>query len=190
MFNSVSLAYYNHGLQLARDNQTTQAVKHLQKALSYNRANISAWNLTGLCYYHLGKYKTAAYCWQQSLQESPTQNPATCYLLDVTSAITETSPYFSQMDTLCQQKKYGQAVAMLNNHICSHFAASSDLQVYLGVLQMLDGQVKKAAQSWETALAIDKNNPDAERYLQAIKHRFGYKLLTLLERLWKRKGSR
>jgi len=190
MFNSVSLAYYNHGLQLARDNQPTQAVKHLQKALSYDRANISAWNLTGLCYYRLGKYKTAEYCWQQSLQKSPTQNPATCYLSDVTSAITETSPYFSQIDTLCRQKKYGQAAVMLNNHICSRFDASSGLQVYLGVLQMLDGQTKKAALCWETALAIDKNNPDADRYLQAIKHRFSYKLLTLKERLWKRKDPR
>lgn len=184
MFENLSLFYYNKGLQQARESRITAAAKILVKAVSYDRGNIQAWNLAGLCYYRLGEYKSAAYCWTQSLQQLPEDNTAAAYLADLQNALEETGPYFSRVASLCRQQKYRQAAGILSKEICSRFALSAALWNYLGIIRLLNGRTIAAVKCWQTALSIDKFNVAATRYLDGVEHRLSCKLLKWKEKLW------
>lgn len=71
MFKNLSHSYYNRGLKLAREKEIGPAIRSLSKAVQYNSDNIKAWNLAGLCYYRLGKYKMAEYCWNNGTRYRP-----------------------------------------------------------------------------------------------------------------------
>ncbi|NLX90400.1 MAG: tetratricopeptide repeat protein [Firmicutes bacterium] len=186
MFENLSLFYYNKGLQQARESRISTAAKTLVKAVSYDRGNIQAWNLAGLCYYRLGEYKSAAYCWTQSLRQVPENNGATTYLADLQNALEETDPYFSRVLSLCRQQHYRQAAGILSKEICSRFALSAALWNYLGVIHLLSGRTNAAVKCWQTVLSIDKSNVAATRYLEAVEHRLSCKLLKWKEKLWMR----
>ncbi|MDP3487064.1 MAG: tetratricopeptide repeat protein [Bacillota bacterium] len=186
MFRELSLAYYNCGMQLAKNSRLGSAVQSLGKAISYDSSFIEAWNLIGLCCYRLGKYQEADYYWQQSLQRSQAQNAATHYLADLRGSISQAMPYFAKVEALCQQKDYGRAAALFSAHICAHFPVSVSMLNYLGVLHVLDGKPRKASKCWTDVLSIDKDNVEARRYLNEVESRLVYKLLAMAEKLFKR----
>lgn len=186
MFESLSRFFYNSGLRLAGENQISEAVQNLVKAVSYNSDNTEAWNLAGLCYYRLGKYKTAEYCWKQSVNKRREGNAANDFLEDLRISQAETAPYFSQVASLCQQRKYGYAAGIVSKEICTRFDLSVGLLNFLGVLRMLDGKTKEAVKCWTTVLNMDKSNADADLYLTNMENRLSYRLLKLLDRLYKR----
>ncbi|MEW6623618.1 MAG: tetratricopeptide repeat protein [Bacillota bacterium] len=186
MFRNLSCFYYNKGLRLAREDQLGPAVQSLTKAVAYNSDNIEAWNLAGLCYYRLGKYKTAEYCWTQSVNKRHEENAAGFYLADLRSTLEETGPSFSQVACLCRQEKYGQAAGILSREICSRFDLSTGLLNFLGVLWALDGKTNKAVKCWTTVLSLDKSNADAMVYLDDMEKRLSYKLLKWKEKLFRR----
>ncbi len=187
MFENLSHFYYNRGLELARQDKITAALRNLVKAVSYHSENISAWNLAGLCFYRLGSYKTAEYCWSQSVSRSPQENAAVCYLADLGLTLAETAPYFSQITSLCTQGKYGDAARLLKREIYGRFDLSAGLLNYLGILHILDGRTGAAAECWQAALSIDNSGTATSLYLADIKKRPGYRLAALLNRLLKRK---
>lgn len=186
MFKDLSFFYYNEGLRLAREDHIGPVVKNLAKAVSYNSDNIEAWNLVGLCYYRLGKYKSAEYCWIQSMNKRRERNAAADYLANLTNSLAEADKYFSQVSSFCEQKKYGQAAEVLNKEICSRFGQSAGLLNFLGVLRVLDGKTNAAVKCWRTVLSLDKSNTDAVRYLEDMEKRLSFKLLKWKERLFKR----
>ena len=59
MTDSLALRYYNNGLQDAMDKNIKSAVENLSKAVTYDNNSIAAWNLLGLCFYRLGRFKMA-----------------------------------------------------------------------------------------------------------------------------------
>jgi tetratricopeptide (TPR) repeat protein len=190
MIETLSYFHYNKGLQLARADQLSEAVQELIKSVSYDCNNVNAWNLAGLSYYRLGKYKTAEYCWTQSVDKRQEGNTVGDYLTDLRNTIQETSPYFSQVAYHCRQKKHGQAAGIVSKEICSRFGSSADLQNYLGVLLVLDGKIKAAAKCWTNTLSIDKSNADARLYLNEAENHLSYKLLKLTEKLFKRSNQK
>lgn len=186
MTKNLSRFYYNLALQLAREDQLGPAVQNLAKAVSYDSDNIEVWNLAGLCYYRLGKYKTAEYCWTQSVNHHQEENPAGEYLADLKSNLEETGPYFSQVTSLCLHEKYRQAACILSKEICCRFDLSTGLLNFLGVLHILDGKTNAAVKCWTTVLSLDKSNTGAKLYLEDMENRLSYKLLKWKERLFKR----
>lgn len=186
MIEILSRFHYNKGLQLANADQLSEAVQELIKAVSYDSNNVDVWNMAGLCYYRLGKYKTAEHCWTQSIDKCREENPADDYLTDLRNTILETAPYFSQVASLCKQKKHGQAAGIVSKEICGRFGPSVELQNYLGVLRVLDGKINAAAKCWTTALSIDKANTVARLYLKETENNLNYKLFKLIEKLRKR----
>jgi len=186
MFENLSRFYYNKGLRLAREDQINPAVKNLVKAISFSSDFIEAWNLAGLCYYRLGKYKTAKYFWTQSVNKRWKENAASEYLKDLRNDLEEAEPYFSQVASLCREEKYGEAAEVLDKEICSKFDLSTGLLNLLGVIQVLDGKIYRAARCWRTVLSLDKSNTDAPRYLEDMEKRLSYKLYKWKERLFKR----
>ena len=186
MFKNLARFYYNKGLRLAREDQIKPAVNNLIKAISYSSDFIEAWNLAGLCYYRLGNYETAKYCWVQSVNKPWKENGASQYLADLRNDLEEADPYFSQVASLCRQEKYGEAAEVLDKEICSKFDLSTALLNLLGVLQVLDGKTYRAVKSWRTVLSFDKSNTDAPRYLADMEKSLSYKLFKWKERLFKR----
>ncbi len=187
MLKNLSDFYYNKGLQLAKDKSLGSAVQNLGKAVSYNGGNIEAWNLVGLCYYRLGMYKKAEYCWMFSVNKGSEGNRASDYLIDLRNCLEETAPYFSQVDTLWRQKKYQQAARVLSEEICSRFDASAGLLNLLGILLLLDGRVTGAVDCWTKVLSLDRSNIDAARYLKEVESGLRYRLLAWKEGLFRRK---
>lgn len=183
MFESLSRFYYNKGLQQADGDDISAALKSLAKAVGYNSNNIEAWNLAGLCFYRLGKYKMAEYCWRQSLSKSGEDNMAGAFLEDLESTLEETGRYFSEVANLCRERKYKKAADILAEEICSRFDLSVDLLNLLGVLRLLEGKISRAEKCWQTVLSIDKANRDAQLYLKNIEGLLSYKLLKLWEKL-------
>ncbi len=188
MIESLSRFYYNKGLGLAREAHMSGAVQCLAQAVSYDRENTEAWNLAGLCYYRLGQYKTAEYCWTRSVEQRPAANKAAAYLEDLQGKLEEAAPYFSQVASLCEHKKYRQAAGILSKEICSRFDLSAALLNYQGVLHVLDNKTGKAAKCWTTTLSIDKTNAPALRYLEAVENRLSYKLLKWVDKLTQGRG--
>lgn len=68
MIDQLSRLYYNKGLELLHTNKINDALIVLKKSISLVDTNISAWNLLGLCYYRLCRFKMAEYCWKESLK--------------------------------------------------------------------------------------------------------------------------
>ncbi|MDD2402667.1 MAG: hypothetical protein PHI90_10210 [Clostridia bacterium] len=184
MFKCLSSFYFNRALRLARKAQISGATQNIIKAVCYDNDNLEAWNLAGLCYYRLGKYKTAEYCWGQSVDKCREGNVAVSWLADLKNTMEETFPYFSKVITFYQDKKYGQAAGSLSKEICSRFDLSTDLLNYLGVLWMLDGKKNAAFNCWTTVLSIDQSNDHARLYLEGMKNSLSYKLYVWKERLF------
>lgn len=189
MIENLSRFYYNQGLRQARERQIGTAVQSLTKSVSYDSGNIQAWNLAGLCYYRLGKYKTAQYCWKQSLQRQVAGNAAAEYLADLSSDLEEAAPYFAMVASLSKNRKYKQAAAVLSKEICSRFDSGTALLNYLGLLLALSGRISGAVKCWTTALSIDRSNAAAAQYLAAMENRLSYRLLKWKEGLWQSKPS-
>ncbi|MCR4442861.1 MAG: hypothetical protein QHH10_11065 [Peptococcaceae bacterium] len=186
MFESLSRFYYNQGLRLARKDRVGAAVQNLAKAVSCDSENLEAWNLVGLCYYRLGKYKMAEYCWTRSVDIRREGNAAGDYLADLRNALEETEPHFSEIAFLCRNEKYRQAAGTLSKEICSRFDLSVGLLNCLGVLWALGGRTNAAVKCWTTVLSLDKSNTDARLYLAEMENRLSYKFLKWKERLFKR----
>lgn len=186
MLKNLSRYYYNQGLQAARESRIGAAVQNLIKAVSYDSGNITAWNLAGFCYHRLGEYKTAEYCWTQSLNRRGEENTAGAYLADLKKALQESSPYFEQVSLLCRRKKYGEAAAITSREICSRLGMSTNLLKYVGVLRLLDGRIRGAIRCWERVVSADQEDSDARLYLAEVEGSLRFKWLKWKERLFKR----
>ena len=68
MTTELSAYYYNLGLSHALERRISDAVTPLKKSVCYQPTNRSAWNLLGLCYYKIGRFTMARYCWTQCLK--------------------------------------------------------------------------------------------------------------------------
>ncbi len=177
--------YYNRGLELARAACLKEAVSSLMKAISYDQDNIAAWNLAGLCYYRMGKYKTAGYCWAHSVNRNREGNKAAAYLAELNQALKETSFSFNRLYKLCAEKNYRHAAAVLSKEIMPHFDSSEDLLTMLGVLKLLEGKPGMAVECWEKALAVNKRSAVALRYLDAVKQQPDYRFGWIKKRVFK-----
>lgn len=185
MFEQLSRMYYNRGLELARAARLKEAVLSLIMAISYDRSNNYAWNLAGLCYYRMGKYTTAGYCWTTSINYGQEANKAADYLADLKTTLKETEPSFTQLNKLCAGKKYRHAAEVLSKEIIPRFDRSDHLLTLLGILRVLEGKPGLAVECWEEALTVNKMSPDALRYLLAVKHKPGSRFEWIKNTLYK-----
>ncbi len=183
MTDKLSQIYYNRGLQLSRAAFLHEAAASLIRAISYDPNNISAWNLDGLCYYRMGKFKTAGYCWAHSVNRSREGNRALAYLVDLKMALQETGPAFNRLNKLCADKKYGHAAAVLKKEIIPFFDAAEDLLTMLGILKLLEGKPGPAVECFKKAVAVNKRSPAAWRYLAVAKQKPGYRFFRIKARL-------
>ncbi|HBG16883.1 MAG TPA: hypothetical protein DDW93_08905 [Firmicutes bacterium] len=188
MLKNLAQFYFNKSLELANKGELSSALDYISRAVRYDSNNIKAWNLAGLCFYRLGKYKMAEYCWTQSLRNSGDHNSAAVYLEDLKNSLEATSQHFSEVAVFCQKGKYKKAAEIVDKEICPRFDCSAELLNLLGVLQMLEGKTSQAVTSWEMALTVDKSNRKAQRYLKDVRGLFSYKLSKFWNKLRNKVG--
>lgn len=189
MIKSLSEHCYNRGLMQARKKCLHRATRYLAGAVGYNRHNIKAWNLAGLCYYRRGSYKTALYCWEQSLRAEKTEpgiNEAERYLSELKSAVDDTKQHFEALDSCRRDKQYARAVTILRDRIIPRFDQSAELLNMLGLYIALSGKTVAAEDCFKQALFINREDRRAATYLRALKERPGYIFRVFMEKTWGR----
>ena len=78
--NYLSNQWYNDGLKKANIRDLSGAITSLKKSLQFNRDNVNARNLLGLCYYGRGEVVEALVEWVISKNYQPEDNRADFYL--------------------------------------------------------------------------------------------------------------
>lgn len=174
----IANAYYNLGLDKARQRDLSGAAAALKRSLRFDKYQTDARNLLGLIYNEVGEVSAALAQWVISLNLQESGNLAEEYLQKVRTA----PGYLEVADQAA--KKYNQALAYAQNE-------NEDLAVLLlmRMLEELPNYVKaqellallyihhedfiKAGRCLYQALKVDKYNPTAQRYMALAKENTG-----------------
>ena len=78
--------FYNQGLDKAKVNDISGAIVSLRESLKFNRHNIKARNLLGLCYYEIGEITAALSEWVISKNMRDNKNLASGYIENLQSS--------------------------------------------------------------------------------------------------------
>lgn len=177
-----SEAYYNMGLERAKNRDLSGAVDCLRRSVKYNKHNTNARNLLGLVYFEMGEVVEALSQWVISLNLQPEKNLADVYLDEV-----QRNP--GRLDTISQTiRKYNQTVEYAKAQIDGRseneaidlaiIQIKKVLNLYpnfvkghqlLALLYMKTGNYEKAVKPVRKSLAIDKNNALSLQYLEEIR---------------------
>lgn len=181
-----SEAYYNLGLEKAKNRDLSGAVDCLKRSVKFNKHNTNARNLLGLVYFEMGEAVSALSQWVISLNLQPEKNIADKYLDQV-----QRNP--GRLETINQTiKKYNQTVqyAMQESEDLAIIQMKKVLNLYpnlvkghqlLALLYMKMGDYEKARKPIMKALAIDHNNTLSLQYYGEIQAE--------LERIRKENGT-
>ena len=168
-----SEAYYNLGLEKARNRDLSGAVDCLKRSVKFNKRNTNARNLLGLVYFEMGEAVSALSQWVISLNLQPEKNIADKYLDQV-----QRNP--GRLETINQTiKKYNQTVqyATQESEDLAIIQMKKVLNLYpnmvkghqlLALLYMKTGDYEKALKPIMKALAIDHNNTLSLQYYNEI----------------------
>ena len=166
-------AYYNLGLEKAKNRDLSGAVDCLKRSLKFNKHNTNARNLLGLVYFEMGEAVSALSQWVISMNLQPDKNIADKYLEQV-----QRNP--GRLDTINQTiKKYNQTVqyATQESEDLAIIQLKKVLNLYpnlikghqlLALLYMKMGDYEKALKPIKKALAIDHNNTLSLQYYSEI----------------------
>lgn len=172
--------YYNKGLTCANVHDMSGAIDNLSKSLRYNKNNIDARNLLGLCYYEIGECVDALREWVISINLKSEDNIAAEYIDDIQPDITRTGRFNQCV------KKYNQALIDANHQ--NEDLAIVQLKRVIGInpkflraalllalLYIHNGQYKEALNVLEGAEKIDANNTMLRRYMKEAKEELAKK---------------
>lgn len=166
--------YYNIGLEKAQMHDLGGAEVYLKKALSYYKAHKNARNLLGLVYHEMGEGGKAYLEWKTSAQLSPVEaNIANLYVKQmeehpaVFEAINETAKKYNT--ALSYAKQGSDDLAMIQvKKVLSITPSFVKGHLLFALLHMRAGDNAAAKQDLSNALAIDRYNTTARRYLKEL----------------------
>lgn len=174
----ISNAYYNVGLEKAKERDLTGAVNALKKSLRFNKYQTDARNLLGLVYHEIGEVGAALSQWiiSQNLQE--TGNLAEEYL----RILQESPGYLDMADQAA--KKYNQSLHYVRNdnedlavlllmRMVEDMPNYVKAQLLLALLYLHHEDYTKAGRCLFQALKTDRYNPLAQRYMAIAKANTG-----------------
>lgn len=153
MNNSLAEQYFTRALDSAKRSEISAALRFASITLGLAPTDEKAWRLAGLCYYQLGNYEMAGYCFGQFTAERE----------DLQAAILKKQEEMKPTIALTRQGNYKKAAAYL---------AAADKTIgewnYLGCLYAVLGQKEKAAECFTAVLRMDHGNANALDYLSAL----------------------
>ena len=169
----ISNLLYNRALEKASVRDLSGAISTLKQSLKFNKENIDARNLLGLCYYETGEVVSALSEWVISKNLQEEGNLAEHFLnrlqndrnhLDV---INQSIRKYNQSLEYCQQSHEDMAVMQLKKVVSSNpkFVRAQQL---LALLYMKRQEYEKARRLLRKSAAIDNTNTTTLRYLSEI----------------------
>ena len=166
--------YYNIGLEKAQMHDLSGAEMYLKKALTYNKSHKNARNLLGLVYNEMGEGGKAYIQWKVSAKlSSVEENIANLYIKQmeehpaVFEEINETAKKYNA--ALSYAKQGSDDLAMIQvKKVLSVTPNFVNAHLLFALLHMRAGDNASAQADLNNALAIDRYNTTARRYLKEI----------------------
>lgn len=174
----ISNLLYNRGLEKASVRDLSGAQSLLRQSLKFNKENIDARNLLGLCCYETGEVVQALVEWVISSNIQPQDNPAGTYLQTLQNnknrldTINSTIRKYNQSIEYCREGHEDMAVMQLKKVIAQNPKLVKAYQL-LALLYMKYEEWDKARKLLKKAAAIDSTNTTTLRYLAAVQQERG-----------------
>lgn len=172
--NYLSNQWYNDGLKKANIRDLSGAIASLKRSLQFNRDNIAARNLLGLCYYGRGEVVEALVEWVISKNIKSHGNIANYYIKKVQESqnelevINQAIKRYNQALAYCQQDGEDLAAIQLKKVIAAHPTFLRAYQL-LTLLYIQTEQYSKARQLIRKAHKLDTTNEITLRYMHELK---------------------
>jgi tetratricopeptide (TPR) repeat protein len=166
---------YEKGLEQAKNKHLTSAIETLTRSVDYNKNNVEARNLLGLCYFQIGLFADALKHWIISVAAKHDKNPANDYLQSF------------QLDSRLMER-YSDSLAMYNAALTQVRQRNDDLATIqlkkvieynpnfteamnlLSLCYIVSKQESKAVSLVTRVLDIDASSPAALRYSKIVLH--------------------
>lgn len=164
---------YNDGLEKANVRDLSGAIISLNESLKYNKLNIDARNLLGLCYYERGEIVLALSEWVISKNYESKKNVADEYISSLQESpakldtLGQTIKKYNQALNYCYQNSQDLAIIQLKKVLSINENLISGYQL-LALLYMENGEYEKARRTLLRAIRIDTNDTTSQRYLKEI----------------------
>ncbi len=164
---------YNEGLAKANVRDISGAIVSLNESLKYNKKNIDARNLLGLCYFERGEVVPALSEWIISKNYESKKNIADQYIDELQNnpnrldTINQTIKKFNQALGYCYQNSQDLAIVQLKKVLSINENLISGYQL-LALLYIEQKDYEKARRTLLRAIRIDRNDTTTQRYLKEI----------------------
>jgi len=164
---------YNDGLAKANVRDISGAIVSLNESLKYNKKNIDARNLLGLCYFERGEVVPALSEWIISKNYESKKNIADQYIDELQNnpgrldTINQTIKKFNQALNYCYQNSQDLAIVQLKKVLSINENLISGYQL-LALLYIEINDYEKARRTLLRAIRIDRNDTTTHRYLKEI----------------------
>lgn len=169
----ISNLLYNEGLEKALVRDMEEAITCLKRSLKFNKENIDARNLLGLCYYETGEAVSALCEWVISKNLKGEDNIADSYINELQSnknrldTINQTIRKYNQSVLYCREDNEDMAIIQLKKVISQNSKFVKAYQL-LALLYMKRQEYERARKLLKKAANIDTTNTTTLRYLQEI----------------------
>ena len=169
----ISNLLYNEGLEKALVRDMEGAITCLKRSLKFNKENIDARNLLGLCYYETGEAVSALCEWVISKNLKGEDNIADSYINELQSnknrldTINQTIRKYNQSVLYCREDNEDMAIIQLKEVISQNSKFVKAYQL-LALLYMKRQEYERARKLLKKAANIDTTNTTTLRYLQEI----------------------
>ena len=174
----ISNLLYNRGLEKASVRDLSGAVGCLQQSLKFNKENIAARNLLGLCYYETGEVVSALCEWVISKNMCPQDNPASAWIDSLQNnrnqldSINQSIRKYNQSIEYCRSGHEDMAIMQLRKVVAQNPKLVKAQQL-LALLYIKHQDYEKARRVLRRAAAIDNTNTTTLRYLTEIEELTG-----------------
>ena len=169
----ISNLLYNRALEKASVRDLSGAISLLGRSLKFNKENIDARNLLGLCYFETGEVVLALTEWVISRNIRAEDNLAESYMQTLQGsknqldAINQCIRKYNQSITYCHDGHEDMAIMQLRKVVSSNpkYVAAQQL---LALLYIKNQDYEKARRVLRRALSVDNTNTTTLRYLSEI----------------------
>lgn len=174
----ISNLLYNEGLEKARVRDMEGAITCLKRSLKFNKENIDARNLLGLCYYETGEAVSALCEWVVSKNLQQENNLADHYINELQNnknkldTINQSIRKYNQSVMYCREDNEDMAIIQLKK-VINHNPKFVKAYQLLALLYMKRQEYERARKLLKKAAHIDNTNTTTLRYLQEIEDATG-----------------
>lgn len=175
---SLSILYYNQGLEKAQIRDLSGAIACLKRSLKMNKGNIAARNLLGLVYFETGEVVAALSEWVISKNIMPDGNIASDYINKLQGnanrldTINTSIKKYNQCLSYCKAGNTDMAKMQLKKVLNSNPKLIKGYHL-LALIYMKEGEYEKARRQLKAAARIDKTNTTTLRFLREVEEQTG-----------------